>query len=56
MYGPENYFSDKLDKEPKRHNLPNKFIQNVHITVPLSGTTPMSQEMVQEGQESKACL
>lgn len=54
LYEPENYLSDKLDNELGRHNLPNKSIQNVHITVALCGTASVSHQMVQEGAGKKS--
>lgn len=48
VYKSENYSSDKLDNELGRHNLPNKPIQNVHITVAPCGTASMLQQIVQE--------
>lgn len=54
MHSPEFYFSDK--SEEKRHKLPIKSIQNIHIPFLRRDAVSMSQQTIQKNQESKACL
>lgn len=53
MYVLENYFSGELGNKLRRNNVPDKYIQNMHITVPLCNLPSMSQPIVQVGRREK---